>query len=75
MTYFEGEVEPPRVTLSDLFDLDPPPTPPYREYVNVRCRTCGRTVHRTSVGTFPWHVVDPTQWRGTWCAGSGKKAK
>jgi len=38
--YFEGEVEPrPRVTLSELFDLTPPPK---SNLPGVQCPTCGR---------------------------------
>lgn len=52
----------------------PSPVLVCRELVDILCVLCGRTVHRTADGRFPWHVVDPTQWRGTWCAGSRKKA-
>lgn len=49
--------------------------PLLREPVEVVCPVCARTVHRMADGRAPWHVVDPSQWRGTWCAGSRKRAK
>ncbi len=39
----------------------------------VECPVCHRLMGVSAHdGRFYWHVTDPSDWRGVWCAGSRK---